>query len=91
MIPALASSLVGQLSSLTGAAASASTSASTLLDTAQQTSRAKAHHGHGHAGGFRNISDELQSALLQQQSDQTTPQTGILQSDDLGQTAANLG
>jgi hypothetical protein len=89
MIPALASTLVGQLSSLTGATASASTSASTLLDTAQKTTQAKIHHGHG--GGFRNLSDQLQSALLQQQSDQTTPETGILQSDDLSQTTANLG
>jgi hypothetical protein len=91
MIPALASTLVGQLSSLTGARASASTAASTLLDTAQQATqdKGKVHHFHGH--GLRTLSDQLQSTLLQQQSDQTTAQTGLLQSDDVGQTAANLG
>jgi hypothetical protein len=93
MIAALASGVLGQIegSSVLSAGSSALSAVfggNSGLGTTTPPTTGRTGRGHGQHGGGQHLSDQVQSTLLQLQSD---PSTGTIQADDTGSTAANFG
>jgi hypothetical protein len=94
MIAALASGVLGQIEgsgvlSAGSSALSAVFGGNSNLGTTTPPTAGRTGRAHGQHGGGQHLSDQVQSTLLQLQSD--SPSTGTIQADDTGSSAANFG